>query len=220
MARHKKEAHGEVNDYSCEKCKETFSKRKDFQLHMKTHAKENVYDCETCGKVFSSKMYLKAHQNRHLGKKYICNICGKALTKKDNLERHILSNVCKKVGTRENIKEPFLCNICGMTFSESSGLMEHRKTIHDKKRETTQRQKKEDINPKTNESTNHIKKEMNENSADGCELPEEIEFEDYDMMNDMDLKTEVITYDCYTPVEALELIRECNLTKKAYQYLK
>ena len=221
MARHKKEAHGHVNEYSCDKCKESFTTRNKLLSHMKTHDTGNIYDCKECGKEFSSLMYLKAHQKRHLGKKFVCNVCGKALTTKDNLSRHILSNVCEKVGKVENIKNPFLCNICGMTFSESNGLMEHRKIIHDKKRETTQRQKKEDIDPKSNESSNHVKKEINDIQIyPDIEIKEEMEFEKDDIINEIDLNTDENTYESYTPLEALDLIRECNLTKKAYLYIK
>ncbi|MCK5893602.1 MAG: hypothetical protein KAG53_04150 [Endozoicomonadaceae bacterium] len=52
---------------------------------------------------------------------YICTICGKKFTQKDQLEIHNLIHIGK---------QPYICEICTFACSHSSNLRKHYKSLY------------------------------------------------------------------------------------------
>ena len=84
--------------------------------------KDYLCPAPNCPKRFSSKYNLKRHIDViHLGcNRYICPLCGKTLTCKQNLQQHVHIHIGDK---------PFLCPEpgCGQAFRQASLLSLHKK---------------------------------------------------------------------------------------------
>lgn len=80
------------------------------------------YKCPICEKIFP-KVSLLGHIRQHTQERpFVCNICGKAFARKNNLQYHLKNHenggnkrICKKPLTNE---KPFLCSTCGSSFSK------------------------------------------------------------------------------------------------------
>ena len=82
-------------------------------------AKEFI--CDLCDKVFSKKNNLFIHRKIHTGEKlFSCDICNNSFITKQNLSRHRRTHTGEK---------PFVCDMCEKTFTQKSNLTEHRR-IH------------------------------------------------------------------------------------------
>ena len=81
------------------------------------------FQCEFCEKTFEYQKTLKAHMFSHTGNwPYSCDICGKGVSSKYNLDRHRL-----QVHTKEY---KFKCEVCGNKFFDNYELMKHYKARH------------------------------------------------------------------------------------------
>ena len=87
------------------------------QLYLPTIETAKPFACSECGKVLSSKMSLARHLRIHSGEKpFACNQCGKAFARSSNLTNHLRIHSGEK---------PHACNVCGKAFSQRSDLNKH-----------------------------------------------------------------------------------------------
>lgn len=68
----------------CPICRKGFEIKSYLTIHLRTHNTEKSFKCSIpmCDRRFKAKQALVDHENRHLGRKYMCEVCGKTLTRK------------------------------------------------------------------------------------------------------------------------------------------
>lgn len=84
--------------------------------------KIKLYTCELCGKAFSRSEHLERHRKTHnpSEKKFECTVCQKKFNRKDNLRSHM-----KIHKDNRDDEDKHLCIYCGRAFSNSSNLIVH-----------------------------------------------------------------------------------------------
>ncbi|WAR21369.1 ZN226-like protein [Mya arenaria] len=111
--------HKDDKSFVCKTCGKAFKTYPTLYSHQYVHKVDSPYTCSICGKTFKTKERLKAHEKRHSGlkpfecnlchhcfpdkgglskhmktvhcnvKKFVCDICGKATSRADNLRVHM-----------------------------------------------------------------------------------------------------------------------------------
>ena len=111
--------HKDEKDYQCKTCGKSFKTYPTLYSHQYVHKDGNPFTCSICNKAFKTKERCKAHERRHSGlkpfecsichhcfpdkgglqkhlrtvhcavKKFVCEICGKATSRADNLRVHM-----------------------------------------------------------------------------------------------------------------------------------
>ncbi|XP_072771111.1 uncharacterized protein [Nerophis lumbriciformis] len=82
--------------------------------------KEKPFSCSICGKILSDKSNMKRHLSTHIGEKpFCCSVCGKIFLKKSAMVYHMRTHTGEK---------PFSCSVCHKTFSSKSIMLSHRRT--------------------------------------------------------------------------------------------
>ncbi|KAL3864372.1 hypothetical protein ACJMK2_006062 [Sinanodonta woodiana] len=147
--------HNEEKSFTCNECGKSFKTYATLYSHKYVHKTETPYTCSACGKSFKTKERCKAHERRHSGtkpykcltcdrcfpdkgglskhqrsvhtevKKFVCDMCGKACSRADNLRVHM--KIHSKSGS-ENVtnstsqKIDAVENVVGLskTFSQRS----------------------------------------------------------------------------------------------------
>lgn len=114
-----KAIHRDEKSYVCKICNKSFKTYPTLYSHQYVHREDSPFTCSTCGKSFKTKERLKAHEKRHSGlkpfkcmicnhcfpdngglskhmrtvhckvKKFVCDVCGKATSRADNLRVHM-----------------------------------------------------------------------------------------------------------------------------------
>lgn len=110
----------------CNKCSVTCPSKVALREHRKIHRqpkkyKENPstgeYICDVCSKTFDTKEKIQFHVRRHGDIKCLCNVCGKWLSCRDNLNKHY-----RAVHLNE---KKHVCPICSHRFTSSFRLKDH-----------------------------------------------------------------------------------------------
>lgn len=101
LKEHKKN-HG-ARENICEICGYAFQRLSKLNEHLKLHAAGKLIKCSKCIKMYSTKAEFEIHFAKHVANQ--CNLCDKAYTKREYLNRHMKtehgglpSTVCKKCG--------------------------------------------------------------------------------------------------------------------------
>ena len=77
-----------------------------------------VHACRHCGEVFPSYSDLRQHLDSHaIG--HICTTCGRAFTRRPNLQRH--ASGCRP--------KPFVCDVCRRSLTRERDLDRHKRTV-------------------------------------------------------------------------------------------
>lgn len=109
--------------YSCDLCNRTWQSNKALQKHRRTFDHEALR-CNDCGRYFAYPKDLKRHLLSHSNEKpFCCDICGKTLRTKWNVQFH-------KERVHGNKTKELPCNICGKSFAYEEYLKSHMKIAH------------------------------------------------------------------------------------------
>lgn len=146
-------------NWICEKCAEAFPSKIALREHRKTHREPKKYTenettgkyvCDVCNKSFDSKEKIQFHVRRHGDIKCLCNVCGKWLSCRDNLNKHYRAvhlnekkHVCPMCGHRftssfrlkDHVNShkgirAYSCNLCPTRFYNCSAVKRHMDTVH------------------------------------------------------------------------------------------
>ena len=88
--------HKDDKSYICKTCGKAFKTYPTLYSHQYVHREDSPYTCSSCGKTFKTKERLKAHEKRHSGlKPFECNLCHHCFPDKGGLSKHIKTVHCK-----------------------------------------------------------------------------------------------------------------------------
>ena len=107
----------------CNDCGRYFAYPKDLKRHLLSHSNEKPYCCDICGKTLKTKWNVQFHKERVHGnktKELPCNICGKSFAYEEYLKSHM-----KIAHTTEKC---WACEQCGVTFNIKQSLSRHMQT--------------------------------------------------------------------------------------------
>lgn len=111
---------------ACNTCSKKFMWLDSMAKHIENEhpgtEKIKLYTCEMCGKAFSRSEHLERHRKTHnpSEKKFECPVCNKKFNRKDNLRSHM-----KIHKDNRDDEDKHLCIYCGRSFSNSSNLIVH-----------------------------------------------------------------------------------------------
>ncbi|KAL1977040.1 hypothetical protein VTN31DRAFT_3322 [Thermomyces dupontii] len=78
------------------------------------------YRCHICGLLFTRRAncreHIKRHDPNHQKEHYVCEKCGKSVSRKTDLKRHYLSKI-------HNDKKQFHCDLCGRSYARQDTLI-------------------------------------------------------------------------------------------------
>ncbi|XP_073812606.1 zinc finger autosomal protein-like [Musca autumnalis] len=96
LCKHSSEEHNEPAYVVC--CNKKFFRCNLLADHIYFHVDPNYFKCKHCGKVLSDRRTLEKHVTRHDQKEkhHICNICQEAFWTRNGLRNHKLIHPCKK----------------------------------------------------------------------------------------------------------------------------
>jgi hypothetical protein len=92
--------------FSCEKCDEQYTEKRNMLRHMKTHVDSSqTYSCGVCGKEFSRADTRNRHEAAH-SYSLTCRVCGQYFNRLDNLARHRAQHERPEAKQRLPMKRP------------------------------------------------------------------------------------------------------------------
>uniref|UniRef100_A0A671UAP6 C2H2-type domain-containing protein n=1 Tax=Sparus aurata TaxID=8175 RepID=A0A671UAP6_SPAAU len=113
-----------MNDYLTnlpDYCGKHFGTSAKLKLHEKLHSeRDKAFLCDVCCKTFYMIGELKVHLRTHTKVTITCTECGKGLSSKEALNRHMIIHAGER---------PYQCSECGLHFNRMSNLTAHMK-IH------------------------------------------------------------------------------------------
>ena len=92
--------------YVCQFCSKAFYDKAKHNRHEEAiHIKSGKYQCPECLSCSGSQNRLNIHMKTHQGiKDYMCNLCGKAMTQRQSLKKHMIT-------VHDKLKL-YKCNFC------------------------------------------------------------------------------------------------------------
>lgn len=132
-------------EFTCEICGKKFKIRKALNHHVKlNHIDSAPIVCDVCGHYSKNLHALKAHMRyRHYKPEFVCHICKRGMTTKENLEQHIDWHKtrekvsCPTCGKKFRARDlethtrvhtgvkPFACPVCGKNFRRQTAQEQH-----------------------------------------------------------------------------------------------
>lgn len=117
-------------EYSCYKCNEVFSTKRNLKQHTKTCTEQGEVtetvekggkiSCPQCAYKCQSPAILKIHERTHTGEKpFSCKFCDYKSGQKNNVAKHILVHMKEK---------PFRCQYCDYRCAQKNNLVVHERT--------------------------------------------------------------------------------------------
>ena len=119
---HQASAHGrgELKNYQCPKCPNVYHKKGHLDRHVKAiHEKEKV-PCDICGKMLSDRNVLRRHLLTHGEPKFQCDECPEKFREACLLRDHKMIHA----------GIPISCQYCGKQFSSTKTLKNHESMFH------------------------------------------------------------------------------------------
>ena len=105
--------------HQCPRCPRGFLHVENYLCHLKMH---ELFLCLQCGKTLTQKKSLNRHIRGHTGiRPFQCSVCLKTFTAKSTLQDHL------------NIHSgdwPYKCHCCDMDFKHKSALKKHLTSLH------------------------------------------------------------------------------------------
>ncbi|GAB6027809.1 hypothetical protein CHUAL_002039 [Chamberlinius hualienensis] len=109
--------------FKCDECGHLFGKKALRDRHiLAKHRNERPHLCETCGHRAKTLNAFKSHLELHSGKKFVCDICGLALTLSCSLKRHMKLHISNE--------KPFPCHLCSFATRKRYNLRVHLRNVH------------------------------------------------------------------------------------------
>lgn len=115
------------NNLICSYCNNTFYSERSLRCHLRLHHRSNPpleIKCEICNETFknyNARSYHKITRHNTEGKKYSCEVCGKAFFFKNSLSQHL------ECHSRDVSR--VVCPICGKSFHYRGKLFIYLKII-------------------------------------------------------------------------------------------
>jgi DNA-directed RNA polymerase subunit RPC12/RpoP len=82
--------------YECSTCNKKYSKKSNYDSHMRIHSQEKPFSCAYCSKGFARVNDRKRHEAGHAATGYVCQACGKDFKRSDTLQNHFKSQMGRK----------------------------------------------------------------------------------------------------------------------------
>nr|CAI5861254.1 unnamed protein product [Callosobruchus analis] len=105
-----------VTGESVSKRRRRISRKMNWHKREVHHACDRIYECRHCQKQFTTRSACTSHTQRHLGKRFPCELCGRSYYTKQHLKEHLDSHLDKQT---------YLCSVCGKGCKQKSGLAYH-----------------------------------------------------------------------------------------------
>ncbi|XP_065087380.1 zinc finger and SCAN domain-containing protein 2-like isoform X2 [Ochlerotatus camptorhynchus] len=119
LARHVREVHEKVRNYSCDICGKCFGNGRNLKEHRFLHTNEKPYSCAICGNSYNQKASLHIHKRTHeTNRSYKCSVCSRSFYTRSKLQLH---------QTTHSDERAYACDECGQSFRSSHNLARHRK---------------------------------------------------------------------------------------------
>ncbi|XP_072935277.1 zinc finger Y-chromosomal protein-like [Epargyreus clarus] len=178
------EGEGKSRVFHCIECKYKTKRTKDIQSHIVIHNGDRPYLCKLCPNRYTQQSSLQAHMEcTH--KKYLievtCHFCGKLVKGRSKVYRHLKTHteakrpctVCNKMFAKKGLKQhmqrhsgikSYTCEVCASTFYSLSELCNHRRWVHNKRKDafkcdlcnyTASRKERITIHRKNHTDSNH-----------------------------------------------------------------
>ena len=119
---HKETVHSTERLYKCDQCDNSYKRATHLRRHVQNTHSPLELKCtwEDCDKTFRGQEQLRKHLRRHETKgSFPCGLCGKAFSKKRQLEAHV-----------EKTHGPFHCVICGDKYTSRCEYRVHMASQH------------------------------------------------------------------------------------------
>ena len=152
--------------YTCTECGLTFKNKVNLEEHAaEIHEGKNPFNftCPDCGKMFKSAYNLNIHAKSHMEGGPVCDICGKTLAWRANMEKHRRTHLSPEEGGHvpsphkakkrpceicgklvNNLKihmmvhtgeKPYVCSQCGKAYADKVQMRKHIQIIHEGKKD-------------------------------------------------------------------------------------
>ena len=117
------------NTFECKKCYKEFTSSRFLNRHMEIDHGKELFKCKDCNKGFSRRLKFQNHicklddgtfGNKGVKDKLMCPTCGKTLSSRSNLNKHMIAHGDKQ----------FRCMHCGKHFHYENYLRDHISSVH------------------------------------------------------------------------------------------